>query len=359
MKIVNGKMQSTWCLSKSYLRLFMFISLSLMSFMSEADSPSFNCKNASSSTDQIICNDRTLSYLDKQMSGFYQKAKNRLPQKEQKELLNDQRLWLKNRSLDCKIPAKINFNQDNWDKYSDCLRAYYKKRNYALFKKAFKLENQPVVTNIKKKINFAPFSVIGPISKEEIQQLYNIKITSHGYTSLEDKRTIYTCEDFNKYSISFDDSERRSLNKILITCRILNQLKNINEPNLNQIQNIHLFDIKYIPLSFLPVMVYDENNLINSYKKQGLTVKDLIKKGLVKIVKNSPTSITIHFDGSSEYIDEIARGDFTGDGVNAILVDVFTQSDIGTAFNYNLAIIMFDAKNKLFKFQWQENLISH
>jgi uncharacterized protein YecT (DUF1311 family) len=66
---------------------------------------SFDCAEASSKLDKLICNDKSLSSLDMEMAQLYHQARTNMNDKEKKELLASQRNFLRNRKSVCSIES--------------------------------------------------------------------------------------------------------------------------------------------------------------------------------------------------------------------------------------------------------------
>lgn len=81
---------------------------------------SFNCEDASSRLDKFICSNEELGKLDKYMSQYYFKVRQKLDRKNALELVTTQRKWLNNREKQCKSLEVA------------CLRKYYKQRIFEL-----------------------------------------------------------------------------------------------------------------------------------------------------------------------------------------------------------------------------------
>lgn len=77
---------------------------------------SFDCSKADRELDKTICLNKNLSKLDEDMSSYYFKLKETLDNEEARELLNNQRVWLKERAAEC--------GSNN----ADCLVTLYKAR---------------------------------------------------------------------------------------------------------------------------------------------------------------------------------------------------------------------------------------
>jgi uncharacterized protein len=84
--------------------------------------PSFNCARATNSVERLICANRSLSILDRQMAGLYDRARYRMPPEMDAMLTTEQRTFLANRNL---CARRIN------DKV-ECVATAYEMRNLRL-----------------------------------------------------------------------------------------------------------------------------------------------------------------------------------------------------------------------------------
>lgn len=84
--------------------------------------PSFNCARATNSVERLICANRSLSILDREMAGLYDRARYRMPPEMDAMLAREQRTFLANRNL---CARRIN------DKV-ECVATAYEMRNLRL-----------------------------------------------------------------------------------------------------------------------------------------------------------------------------------------------------------------------------------
>lgn len=74
--------------------------------------PSFNCANAKSSIEKIICSSDKLSHLDALAASNYKNIKFKIREDMRKQLTADQRLWLRQRNT-CKSPQCVETSYRN------------------------------------------------------------------------------------------------------------------------------------------------------------------------------------------------------------------------------------------------------
>ncbi|WP_075185003.1 lysozyme inhibitor LprI family protein [Teredinibacter haidensis] len=78
------------------------IILLLTAFLSNASlAASFDCSKADRELDKTICLNKNLSKLDEDMSSYYFKLKETLNEKKSDKFLKNQRVWLKQRAVEC------------------------------------------------------------------------------------------------------------------------------------------------------------------------------------------------------------------------------------------------------------------
>lgn len=310
---------------------------------------SFNCHKANNALESLICSDPELCYLDNRMATYFKLAMAKSTQAQEKVLLKEQKKWLKNRTSKCMSKAVS-------DQFSakSCLSNYYKKRNFELFKKIYALNNslEPSIT-VTSPLSFADFDVIGKVSKNLLAMLPSIKIDGggqflNGFKAENDIHLVRNCAEYWKYGIDAENTYEISMEGWFSqTCDPLEKLLIMKAAKISYLHNISITDDKWMSLSFLPLIMDEQQKDIDHYQLQGITVSDLIKMGKVQLTKNSPYSLDLIYDGSDEKIDEIARGDFTGDGTESILVNEAVFATTGSYRTFSMQLITRSGNNQL------------
>ena len=72
---------------------------------------SFDCKNAKSESEKLICSNKDLNRYDSDLGQVYNSALNRLPKDEATELRKSEHAWVKERDRDCVKDLKCYFKQ--------------------------------------------------------------------------------------------------------------------------------------------------------------------------------------------------------------------------------------------------------
>lgn len=103
--------------------------IGLANIAKAASAPSFDCNNASTTLETIICEDGIIASLDTQLADAYSKKAKALSAQEAKSLLSQQRQWLKRRYSECKISrGESDPTTDLQWAVAPCLAGLYRKR---------------------------------------------------------------------------------------------------------------------------------------------------------------------------------------------------------------------------------------
>ncbi|MBF0422639.1 MAG: DUF1311 domain-containing protein [Magnetococcales bacterium] len=97
-----------------------------------APSPSFDCAKARTPIELLICDDESLSQLDRDMGKAYTSAMHILPEKQKNELKQEQRQWLANRLERCHVTNKTGERIKNPARAISCLLKLYQNRIHDL-----------------------------------------------------------------------------------------------------------------------------------------------------------------------------------------------------------------------------------
>lgn len=344
------------------LALIIFFLTCLASFQCQAAEkiqPSFDCKLAKTSLDNLICSNKEIQELDGYMSFYFQKLLKADPNNKNRYLV-EQRNWLKSRKTICAIPDKSS-NGIHMRDTDNCLKDLYRVRNRQLFNELYN-PNGVTFIRIENEIDFFPFKISGGISNQELDQLYftnqyptfgeeTQKHPEEGHTPYE----LFNCQDNDKISVGAESTPAVArLNSIQSRCLTLEWLKRAKKPNLGLLDGITISNIHYLPLDILPGITADDEARVEGYKKQNLTLPDLLRKDIIKVEPSSPNTLDLTYydeewdkkseDGKHDealamslYIKEVARGDFKGDGHDSILAKV-TEYGTGTWSTTYMAI---------------------
>lgn len=288
--------------------------------------PSFDCSKATEEVEKTICQSSALGYLDKQVAKNFLAAQKFLPSDKQKQLLHEQREWLKKRPADLQTLSNM-----------------YKVRNFQLIY-AYDIVDNDTLFDVTGNVEFADFIVHGKvnITSKLLNKLSYAKIDGNGQfpeglDSMDHKVMVQNCHDYWRYDVVAKDgstSDMAMADVFKDTCGILEKLQNIQKPQQSFMDGIYLFDAKYLPLTLLPLFGGEDADQIKKYEEQGINLQKLIAKGDVSLEQKSNDIIgdSVMLSWGRELydpyslIDEIVRGDFTGDGIESMLIRKYTKS---------------------------------
>ena len=98
-----------------------------------------------------------------------------------------------------------------------------------------------------------------------------------------------------------------------------------------------LFDLKLLPLKLFPIVTDYEQRYGRDIK--GETYHDQAQKGELEVIEQAPHRFGCKDDRAKQYLTEVVRADFNGDGIEDILFSEATYSIGGTHRTYNLLIL--------------------
>lgn len=202
---------------------------------------------------------------------------------------------------------------------------------------------KPFVLDIKTQIKFDGTALFGPVTHTQIQKLALAKIDGggqfpHGFKGSLDTHVVHNCQEYWRYGLHPNNTYEISMASFFVkNCGILSALLHAKKPEKSYLQGVSLANPKLLSPGLLPAVV--KNDDIVAYQKQNLSIADLIQMGKVKFESHSPYEITITYNGLKEIIDEVARADFNGDGLDAILVSIGTYSTEGSYRTYEISTI--------------------
>ena len=108
-------------------------------------------------------------------------------------------------------------------------------------------------------------------------------------------------------------------------------------------RNQELFDLKLLPLKLFPVVSdYEqtygrdiENETYHDQAEKG----ELAEKGKLEVIEKTPHKFVCKFNGLKQYLTEVVRADFNGDGTEDILFQEAVAAIGATYRTYNLIIL--------------------
>lgn len=342
-------------------RNLMAISLIIVTTISYAD-PSFNCQQATTNVEKLICGDKELSALDQTISNLFSNLSKTLTPDKLTELKHQQKIWLNTRN-NCKDRACLrsimedrvsekngglkdpvwgqNLKQKTFSLDSPWVDYYgvtYDKDHAVYLKQINELYNEK-----QEEENSFPVS---PTEKTKYQNLKTIKDSDPAKQDTDER--IYSCPDFHRlveqqgYDIVASDmifAEQGDYYNFAAGCKILDILKNIKPAKISYTRDFK-WDEKAIDLLPAELMLpYEDNhNGINTIKDYLLEQKtyfggksspsieiaqcgvNCLSVGLKdKNPKKSSDDSTGDSDDISADIALIARGDLIGNGQEQLL----------------------------------------
>jgi uncharacterized protein YecT (DUF1311 family) len=93
-----------------------------------AQGPSFNCAQARSVEERLICGDSGLAATDRALAESYNKLLQALPEAQRDALRREQRDWVANRAKQCHIAADTRLTDDNRSTLVQCLANIFSAR---------------------------------------------------------------------------------------------------------------------------------------------------------------------------------------------------------------------------------------
>ena len=102
-------------------------------------------------------------------------------------------------------------------------------------------------------------------------------------------------------------------------------------------RNQELFDLTLIPLTLFPVVTDFEQAYGRDIENE--TYHDQAEKGELEVIEKTPHKFVCKSDGLKQYLTEVVRADFNGDGTEDILFHEAVYAIGGTYRTYNLIIL--------------------
>ena len=142
-------------------------------------------------------------------------------------------------------------------------------------------------------------------------------------------------------------------------------------PKVSYIKQVGVRNLELLPVEVLRYRESDDQALHEQLTAQGVSIAELIKRKLVKVsnddepTKQSPQFVRLLWGGKltggplgneeewelkSAYLQEIARGDFSGSGLEEILVQAGTH-EAGSGFTYGFCLLTRTTPTGLFQFK--------
>ncbi len=101
--------------------------------------------------------------------------------------------------------------------------------------------------------------------------------------------------------------------------------------------NQELFDLKLLPLKLFPIVSDYEQTYGRDIENE--TYHDQAEKGELEVIENTPHKFVCKDDGLKQYLTEVVRADFNGDGTEDILFHEAVYAIGGSYRTYNFIIL--------------------
>lgn len=211
-----------------------------------------------------------------------------------------------------------------------------------------KKSSSPTITS---SIDFTTTTLTGPVSKASLATWWNkkLKIGSEDpdtyefliTTNGQDKRLrVETCQQYTNaiqqgaYSLTTAD--------MAMECSFIRAAGTLKFMGTAQASTHPLPDnfLAQLPVSLLGWVGSDEEAKINADTSKGITLKDYARSGKVTKFKPGNHGLQIQTEGKDFAVEELARGDWDGDGTEEALVSVTWHYREGSGFGYELYVAM-------------------
>ena len=195
-------------------------------------------------------------------------------------------------------------------------------------------------------IKFADGSEKTSFTKSEIEALRDLPIDMGGSKfnatlgNNGDRRTPRTCREYDAAILAgytpVSNADIGLAAFFKYPCGTLQLLKRATRPKRSFLPQ-ELFDLKLLPLKLFPIVTDYEQRYGRDI--EGETYHDQAEKGELQVIEQTPHRFGCKDDGLKQYLTEVVRADFNGDGTEDILFSEAFYAIGGTHRVYNLLIL--------------------
>ena len=217
--------------------------------------------------------------------------------------------------------------------------------------KPLKFVDQPRTVNFITKANIEKLRNRPILAMREIdigkgtldQQLFEEGITLRKGRKGEKKIQVRTCKEYDDALLAGyapDGTwEIGVASYFKYSCGTLNLLQKATRHKRSFLptRNQELFDLKLLPLKLFPIVTDYEQRYGRDI--EGETYHDQAEKGELQVIEQTPHRFGCKDDGLKQYLTEVVRADFNGDGTEDILFREAFYAIGGTHRVYNLLIL--------------------
>ena len=223
-----------------------------------------------------------------------------------------------------------------------------------------KYSSQAVVEKpqVVAEINFTTSTLTGPVSKTTLATWWNTKLKigsedpdAYEFLTLstngQDKRLrVETCQQYTNaiqqgaYSLTTAD--------MAMECSFIRAAGTLKFMGTAQASTHPLPDnfLAQLPVSLLGWVGSDEEAKINADTSKGITLKDYAWSGKVTKFKPGNHGLQFQTEARDFAVEELARGDWDGDGTEEALVSVTWHYREGSGFGYELRVVTKSANGR-------------
>ena len=199
-------------------------------------------------------------------------------------------------------------------------------------------------------IKFADGSEKKSFTKAEIEALRDLPIDMGGnktdgatLKNKQDKRRVRTCREYddalaNGYrpGSTYDIAMASWFKYPCGTLQLL-QRATRHKRSFLPTRNQELFDLKLMPLALFPVLSDYEQTYGRNIENE--TYHDQAEKGELEVIEKTPHKLGCKLRGLKQYLTEVVRADFNGDGTEDILFREAVYAIGGSFRSYNFIIL--------------------
>ena len=199
-------------------------------------------------------------------------------------------------------------------------------------------------------IMFADGSEKTSFTKAEIEALRDLPIDMGGnkidgamLENKQDKRLVRTCREYDEALLAgYRPGSNADIGLAAwfkYPCGTLQLLQLATRPKRSFLpaRDQELFDLKLLPLKLFPIVSDYEQTYGRDIENE--TYHDQAEKGEIEVIEKSPHRFICKDDGLKQYLTEVVRADFNGDGTEDVLFREAGAAIGGTHRTYNLLIL--------------------
>ena len=155
-------------------------------------------------------------------------------------------------------------------------------------------------------------------------------------TDIREKKAVKTCREYREASgedwfamTTYDMTIEGHFQK---HCGLLDLIAKATPSKTDHLPKTPVTEVAPEGISVGVLALFDPEGTENLDRaaEQGRTLKDYADRGALEVTEQTPTRLDIDFGSMSGSIQELARGDFTGDGIKDALVTCGVRAQTGS-----------------------------